>query len=66
MDSGVIELLMKIWGFIQLFFENPSRGSKVMDFLSYGPNFGPNIYFWVIWKIESAIKLDFLTTSVQL
>ena len=29
--------------FRHLNFENPSRGSKVMDFFINGPNFGPKI-----------------------
>ena len=41
-----MDSLPNLRGFRQLFFENPSSGSKVMDFFVMDPNFCPkNVIF---------------------
>ena len=59
--------------FRHLNFENPSRGSKVMDFFVTGPNFGPKIVIFgkfddvtLIFEDGLGKKMDFWTKSAQL
>ena len=52
-DPGDIMFSLNSWQNLRAFrllnFENPSRGSKVRDYLSWGPNFWPkNFNFWPI------------------
>ena len=39
-------------------FENPSRGSKVMDFFVSGPNFGPKIVIFGKYEDVTLIFKD--------